>query len=145
MSRPPPVLHTYVAPTCFIRMSRGLSRLFRALSKCRRSRGLQFQEGACRKGLSRRLVAEVCRERCLSQAERLCYKPYVAERRPGASYIPRLWSRTQICFCWHANSLNPTPIKTLRNGTLLLPLQHARELFTRAQKSGQCPIQCPCR
>ena len=51
---------------------------------------MQFQEGACRKGLSRRFVAD-----CLSQAERLCYKPYVAERRPGASCIPRLLSRTR--------------------------------------------------
>ena len=41
--------------------------------------------------MSRRFVAD-----CLSQAERLCYKPYVAERRPRASYTPGLLSRTHI-------------------------------------------------
>ena len=62
MSRPPPVSHMYVTPTCFTCVSRRLSRLFRALSKCLRSRRLQFQEGvvakACRGGLSRRFVAD---------------------------------------------------------------------------------------
>ena len=111
MSRRPPVLHTYVAPTCFVRMSRDLSRLFRAVLKKEMRNPRSFKKGlvarACRKGLSRRLVAD-----CLSQAERLCYKPYVAERRPGASYIPGLLSRAHICiyiYIWRSNSREKAP------------------------------------
>ena len=56
VSRHPPMLHTYVAPTCFIRMSRGLSRLFHAVLKKR------YETHAVpRRGLSQGLVAEACR------------------------------------------------------------------------------------
>ena len=56
VSRHPPMLHTYVAPTCFIRMSRGLSRLFHAVLKNR------YETHAVpRRGLSQGLVAEACR------------------------------------------------------------------------------------
>ena len=79
---------------CYIRMSRPLvSYVCRGVCRgcfekeirnpCSSKKGLVAK--ACRGGLSRRFVAD-----CLSQAERLCYKPYVAERCPGANYIPRL-------------------------------------------------------
>ena len=94
---PPPACVTYVCRAHLFHtyVAGFVAAVLRCLEKeirnpCSSKKGLVAK--ACRGGLSRRFVAD-----CLSQAERLCYKPHVAERRPGASYIPRLLSRTHMC------------------------------------------------
>ena len=93
---PPPACVTYVCRSHLFQtyVAGFVAAVSRCLEKeirnpCSSKKGLVAK--ACRGGLSRRFVAD-----CLSQAERLCYKPYVAERHPGTSYIPRLLSRTHI-------------------------------------------------